>query len=168
MNCRLCPGPACDPAFHASSARVRAWLRERVTAILSQPSRAELLAPKRQEVPRRPEGAPAVGVIPSPQTLAANRARKEKRDARGLTVEAILARQREGATLMQIAEEYSCSFALVSKKLRLACDSSEFRAAYQALRTCPTPECGRVKWPSRPVCNRCATAARALAKRKAA
>jgi hypothetical protein len=157
--CRLCPGHACDPAFHASSARVRAWLRERVTAILSQPSREDLLAPKRQEVPRRPEGAPAVDVRPAKpkQTSAATRARRVAQSV----IQAMLRRRAEGATLRQIAEEFGLNLTTAAKRLSLAQQQAvaEGRSELEDLKRCP--DCQGKKRASRERCHRCA-AARAL------
>ncbi len=37
--CRICPTYPCDPALHAATASLRAWLRARVTAYLEPVAR---------------------------------------------------------------------------------------------------------------------------------
>lgn len=150
-DCRLCLGPH-DKETHEATEGVHVWLKSRIALYLSVMPMQELIATKKPTAttklsPPQPK-QPRAGVAGGRPALP------------DVTIEKILARRREGATLHVIAAELKCSTALLMKKIRKARRTAEYREEEAAARTCPIENCGRPKWPSRAVCNRCASAAR--------
>lgn len=176
-DCPICPDSPCKPEYHAASRSIRAYLRERVDlALLSQPSREDLTAPKRQIVAKRPEDAPAVDVRPA-------KTPKPKRDpntgrggprapiAKGITAEMILARQAAGETIMRIAADLGCAFSYIDKIVARAQEkdaSGVIARTREALRVCPVEGCGRTKKPSSAVCRYCKAKGLGASERSAA
>lgn len=152
-DCHLCHGPH-DPEFHAMNARHHKMLRADVTRYLSVPlpKSGPLHIQKSQEP--KPRGIATVPREPKPRPqIQVGVDRGGRPPISALTAEVILERQAKGETIAAIAATFGCCVGLVAKRLRAARKAKT--AGYVALRKCPTPGCGKPKWPSRPHCNLC-------------